>query len=453
MENPAASRDFLTPALKELLPHLVRLIPETAYSYTHLFGQFICLLTVKLDKLETQIQTHDLKVHVFSCSVFDDNAELLHAFEQVSRVNSVNSFRVFELIIQLACVSSNHLQVICESKFNLSKLIAQNLSIDNSDVLAQLNCIELLTELIRTKHGYEYIAQSGHLGHLLSALTNPELNAFAAFLQPSIVKLFSLVVREQPLEVKQHFGAFYTYLFNLALSDNLVNDLTSIILGVDTLCFLCESNPVKRFYNENYQGIFFVFLEKLGWLLKHAINEQLKESVLKCISTVIAVDSSLLTSEEQTDTKWSLSAWNTPEWYELSKLFYSNLVKKLTHEEVFNLCLSIAKKPFHELRLAAQRYFKALAQTEWGVSLLFTPNKYNSTEQFFEAYLLNRSVEVEKAGLESKYELIKLLVANFSLNEDLIPLIGDDLLGRLKHYVSEGAFFVRAQTQVAFEST
>ncbi len=452
LENPAEARDFITSTLKQLIPHFVRLIPDTTVSYTHLLGQLICLLTVKLDRLEAKIQEHDLKVDVFSCSFFDDNAELLREFERVAHLNSVNSFRVFELIIQLACVSRNHLHVICESKFNLSRKIAEHLSVDNSDVLAQLNCIELLTELIRTKHGYEYIAQTGHLGHLLSTLTNPGMNAFAAFLQPAIVKLFSLVVLEQPVEVKQHFAQFYAYLFNMAMSEDLVNDLLGVILGVNTLGFLCESNLIKRFFNENYPQMFLAFVEKLAWLIKHVINEQLKESVLKCMSVVVSVDASLLVSQEQTDTKWSLSAWNTPEWSELARHFYSHLTKKLCHEELFSVCLSLAKKPFQELRVAAQRYFKALGQTEWGMRLLFAPNKYNSHEQFIEGYLLNRGVEIDKEGLESKYELVKLLVANFGLHEDLIALVGDERLARFKHYVSEGVFYARAQAQVAFES-
>jgi hypothetical protein len=442
------------PVLKRILPVFVKQIPKTSVSYSQLLDDLVCLLTIKLNKVEATIQANELRVDVFSCSVFDDNASLLAEYEAVARLDSINSFRVFELIIKLACLSGSHLSVICEAKFNLSQRIAGYLSVQQPDVLAQLNCIELLTALIRTPHGYEFIAQTGHLGHLLTTLTNPDLNPFAAFLQPTIVRLFSIIARERPGDVKLHYSSFYDYLFDMACCEDLVNQLQSVILGVETFSYLFESNPIKRFINENYQAKLFALLDRLAWLLNYAVNDKLKESVLKCTSELISVDSSLLVTVDvlKAESNWSTSAWNTTEWSELAHLFYTNLTKKFAHAGLFAACLAIAKRPFSELRASAQRYFNALAQTKWGLELLFAPNQFNSAEQFIDGYLLNRGCENEKQGLESKYELIKLLVANFSHNDDLVHLIGEECLAKMRHYVSEGAFYSSAQTRVAFES-
>ena len=434
------------------MPHFVKQIPNTSVSYSQLLAEFICVLTVKLDKLEAKIQEDEMKVDVFSCSVFDDNQALVKEFETVSRVNSIQLFRVLELVIKLACISPSHLANICIAKFNINETLSMHLSNENGDILSKLNCIELLYDLVRTTHGYEFLAKSNHLNHLLLCLVDPDKNPFADFLQPALIKLFSVIVKEMPHEAKSKYPAYFEFLFQVIRSEDLTGHMTTLNLVVETFYFLFESNLIKKFLKENYGEKLNSVLERLVWYFTHSINDKLKENVIKCLSEVIAVDSSLLKCYDKIDIKWNESAWNTDEWSELSRDFYTHLTKKHSHENLFNFFLMMAKKPFSELRLASQMYFNALAQTRWGIELLFTPNKYNSSENFLDGYLLSRAVEIEKQGLESKYELNKLLVANFKQNENLIHLIGDQYLAKLKQYVNQGPFYSGAESRVEFES-
>jgi hypothetical protein len=191
-------------------------------------------------------------------------------------------------------------------------------------------------------------------------------------------------------------------------------------------------------------------LDKLIWILKNSINDQLRVNALICVANLISTDPALLQTNK-TDEKWLSSPWNSSEWHELAHTFYSKMTSKISHENLFYICLNLAKKPFPELRLAAQLYFKALAQTKWGINALFSANKYNSFDDFLIGYLTNRSIEQEKLGLESKYELIKLIVANMNFNTNLIHLIGEDGLARLNLFVREGPFYAKAESRVAFE--
>lgn len=433
------------------MTHFVRQIPNTTVTYTQLLSELISTVSIRLNKFEENYKKENIQVYVFSCSIFDDNNELLNELEHVSKLGSTQKFRVFEIIANLACISNEHLVNISEAKLNLSSKINSFLN-NQSDVLEQLNCIELICDLVRTSHGYEFIQKTGHLNHLIQKLeVVDDSNVYSSILRPSIVKFFACIARERVSQVKEHFPIFFTYLFKTGVDENVVKNLESISLSIETFCYLFEANLVKKFIIENFSTEFQILLERLVWMIKNSINDKLKTNSLKCVAELISADPSLL-KVDNTDQKWTESPWITSEWINLSKSIYGYISAKYSHEQLFNLCLSIAKEPFSEKRHAAQLYFKAMAQTQWGLTLLFTPNKFNCEETFLNGYLLNRSIELEKEGLETKLELIKLIVANLEVNKTLINIIGDVAYEKLREYLSQGAFFAKSQAQVAFQN-
>lgn len=450
VDNLQLVKQDLDQKLKSLLPYFVHQIPKTSVSYTQLLGKLICALTIKMNKLESILQEHLQRVHVFSCSIFDDNQELIKSLETVSKLNSVQSLRIFELIIALGCISHEHLLNICENKFNLGQRINSYLK-DQIDVLSKLNCIELMSNLVRSTHGYEYIEKTGHLNYLINFLYNPDSDPFSSLLIPSIVKFFACITKERPDKVKENFPKYLEYLFETSSDENIVKNMEIINLSIETFCFLFENNLVKKYLVENFETNFMRLLTRLVWLIKNSINDKLKSNSIRCFCELISPDPSLLQTD-QTDLKWQESPWNASDWINLSKSIYEKAVSVLPHENLFNLFLNLAKEPFADKRHAGQLYFKAMAQTEWGILLLFTPNKFNCEEMFLDGYLLNRSIELEKEGTECKFELNKLLVANMESKKEMINIIGEFAFEKLKQYVREGAFFARGQAQVAFEN-
>lgn len=364
-------------------------------------------------------------------------------------MNSVQGFRVMEIFVHLATISNNHLMNIAEGKYNLSQHMNHYLN-ETSDILSQMNCIELIGDLVVPAHGYFFMQKTGHLNRLINYLQYSS-DPNAAILVPSIVKLFGQITRERPQECKEHFPIFYEYLFRKAQDENIVRNVENITFAIETFCYIFENNLVKKFVIENYKEDFLSLLHRLLWMTRNCINDRLKTNALKCLSELFSPDCSLLDCDGS-DTKYKNSYWITSEWINLSKEIYEKVTSILSHENFFNLCLNFAKEPFAENRKSAHLYFKALSQTEWGLRLLFTPNKYNCEEAFLDGYLLNRSVELDKSSMESKLELIKLMVASFELNPILINIIGDVAYEKLKHYVNEGAFWTRGESQVAFES-
>lgn len=194
-------------------------------------------------------------------------------------------------------------------------------------------------------------------------------------------------------------------------------------------------------------------MSHLTELLRTSINDKLRSNSICCLAEAFSPDPSLLVSQERTDEKWSQSQYShSTDYVNMSKWFYQAATSRIGHEGLFNMCLSMAKQPFVEKRLSAQLYFKSLLQTRWGLECLFEPNRFNSDEAFVAGYLLNRECELEKEGLESKYEMIRLMMAVIDANEEVIRLVGADCVERLRKYVSDGVFMARAQARVAFES-
>ena len=439
--------------MKTLLPLFVKQIPKTTVSYTQLLSQLFCNLTNPVDNKMIIGEDTSASSTLFKPSLFVKNPNLVTEMENVAKINSVNSFRVFEIIIELACCSCETLVELCEPQFKLNEKIQFYLG-NKRDVLSQLNCIELLFSLAKTNHGYEYMKQMGYLSLFVNYLKEQEDPLSTTFLVPSIVKLFSHLARIK-------FGSFdcpdfYNFLFKQILSDDLEKTYSSsyLNLALQTFTYLFELNYVVESIYKNYEKQLLMAVHKLAWIVKNLINEELKSNALVCISTLIAVEASLLHTDN-TELKWKKLNWKQLESYsKLANYFYENLSsERCSNEKFFSICLNLAKQPFVETRLAAQCYFKALAQTTWGLHALFVPNQYNKEELFFSGYILNRSTELEKIGLESKYELVKLLHANLEVNQDLVHLIhGEMNYHKLKKYIQEGPFYTKVETKVAFES-
>ena len=66
----------------------------------------------------------------------------------------------------------------------------------------------------------------------------------------------------------------------------------------------------------------------------------------------------------------------------------------------------------------------------------------------FAEYLLDRSTESSKEGRDAKYAVVTSLVSSRGAAQ-----LPTDLLSQLTTYREQGAFYVRAQTEVALEES
>jgi hypothetical protein len=167
--------------LGQLLPHLIEQIERLSAKYSALLAKFICQLI--------QIQTNELKGRDL---IF--NAKVVEQFRKImgKEKNSINFFRVFEIILRLAAVSPA-ITTECNMSFGLNTLIKA--TIDSDDILSKLNCIELLIDLGLTSHGYHYLTDLGVLGNLANSFDSKliESDPFMQLILPGLVMKWFLI--------------------------------------------------------------------------------------------------------------------------------------------------------------------------------------------------------------------------------------------------------------------
>ena len=438
------------------MPIFIRQIPKTTVKYTHSLSQLFCFLTNIVDNqmvvTDSIGESAEEIVRHLKKTIFENNPNLTKEMENVAKLSSVNNFRILDIIIQLACCSKEHLINLCEEEFKLSEKILYHLN-NTKDILSQLNCIELLFSLAKTQYGFEYMDKMGYLHRFISILHEKEDSLSATLLIPSIIKLFSHLAR-----IKYgtfNYPEYFNFLFKQVLADDIDLSKNSVYLNlaIQTFSYLFELNYVIETIYKNYEKEMLKLVNKLAWIVKNIIKNEIKSNALICIAELLAIDPSLLQTD-QTDLKWAKVKDSLETYSKLGEVFYQHIAsEQCSHEKFFEICLGLAKHPFVETRLAAQCYFKALSQSKWGIVALFTPNKYNNEGAFFIGYILNRSTELEKVGLESKYELVKQIHAIFEYNHTMVDLIGDMNWHKLKFYMKEGPFFTRVESKVAMESS
>lgn len=122
-------------------------------------------------------------------------------------------------------------------------------------------------------------------------------------------------------------------------------------------------------------------------------------------------------------------------------------------DNVIEKIVTYAKNPFGEIRFAGLGVLLSLANQQWGQEVIqhVPGTKFALLRLFFLIYallglvefLLDRNAERIKECKEIKYEIIK------QLSESTV--FDHTILTRLKAYVKEGPFYVRAITEVAIE--
>lgn len=102
--------------------------------------------------------------------------------------------------------------------------------------------------------------------------------------------------------------------------------------------------------------------------------------------------------------------------------------------------MSLTDQPFPDLRRALLSVFETLSSQLWGQVLM-------NNQPGFREYLLDRSSEKTKEGKELKFSIVSSLANSPTAAE----VFGQPYMVQLKVYCAQGAFFVRAQAEVAME--
>uniref|UniRef100_A0A4X2KE14 26S proteasome non-ATPase regulatory subunit 5 n=1 Tax=Vombatus ursinus TaxID=29139 RepID=A0A4X2KE14_VOMUR len=314
------------------------------------------------------------------------------------------------LIVEIASVSPESLKY-CTNSGLVTQLIRE---LTGDDVLVRATCIEMVTSLAYTHHGRQYLSQEGIIDQISNIIVGADSDPFSSFYLPGFVKFFgNLAIVDSPQQICERYPIFIEKVFEMAEGQ----DPTMIGVAVDTLGIL-GSNVEGKQVLQKTGSRFEHLLKRIGHQAKNASTE-LKIRCLDAISSLLH-----LPCDQQTD-----------DLLRMTEFWFSSLTREpLEHFR------GISTQPFPELHCAALKVFTAIANQPWAQKLML-----NSPG--FVEYVVDRSVEHDKASKDAKYELVKALANSKTIAE----IFGNQYYLRLRAYLREGPYFVKSVSTTAVE--
>ncbi|ESP04905.1 hypothetical protein LOTGIDRAFT_211712 [Lottia gigantea] len=371
-----------------------------------------------ISKIITQLSNKSLSVAKLASDILvtiGKNSNGINSIYNNSKLTEVMSqddtvkFRVYQIVVDLSRLSEEGLQMSVESGL-LQKLTNE---IFKDDILLQLNAIEMLSDLSQVEHGLQYLDQSSVLAKLEEMMRSTESDPMSGLLLPGLVKFFGGMCRVHPKEVCMKFPAFINIVFNNLDS----SDISQKNVAIDTIGFLGSTVEGK------------LTLEKLGQQMTRG---------MKCLGGLIKstkTEDQLRALDSLTNLITLRVSDQTEELLSLTESWFNQLMP-----EPFQYVWSLCQRPFLDIRCTAYNTLKALAILPWAQKIM------NDTPGFTE-FLLNRSTETSKEGRDSKYQVIKAIFESPTVSE----IFGDRFYVKVAEYCNQGAFYVRAQAEVAME--
>uniref|UniRef100_A0A8C3MIA0 26S proteasome non-ATPase regulatory subunit 5 n=1 Tax=Geospiza parvula TaxID=87175 RepID=A0A8C3MIA0_GEOPR len=322
-------------------------------------------------------------------------SSLLGDLRRVMATSDVVRYRVYELIVEISSVSAESLNY-CASSGLISELIGE---LTGEDVLVRATCIEMVTALAHSPQGRQYLAQQGVIDRISNIILGAQSDPFSSFYLPGFVKFFgNLAVVDSPQQICERYPVFMEKVFEMAESQD------PTMIGVAVL-----QKTRSRFQN---------LLSKIGHQAKNAPTK-LRLRCLDAISSLL-----YLPPDQQTE-----------DLLRMTESWFTSL-----SSQPLELFRSISTQPFPDLHCGALRVFTAIANQPWAQKLML------SSPGFVE-YVVDRSVEPDKASKDAKYELVKALVNSKTIAE----IFGNQYYLRLRAYLLEGPYYVKAASTTAVE--
>uniref|UniRef100_A0A2K5P0U6 26S proteasome non-ATPase regulatory subunit 5 n=1 Tax=Cercocebus atys TaxID=9531 RepID=A0A2K5P0U6_CERAT len=337
-----------------------------------------------------------------------NNAELLKQI--VYCIGGENLSVAKALIVEISSVSPESLNY-CTTSGLVTQLLRE---LTGEDVLVRATCIEMVTSLAYTHHGRQYLAQEGVIDQISNIIVGADSDPFSSFYLPGFVKFFgNLAVMDSPQQICERYPIFVEKVFEMTESQ----DPTMTGVAVDTVGILGSNVEGKQVLQKTGTR-FERLLVRIGHQSKNAPVE-LKIRCLDAISSLL-----YLPPEQQTD-----------DLLRMTESWFSALSR-----DPLELFRGISSQPFPELHCAALKVFTAIANQPWAQKLMF-----NSPG--FVEYVVDRSVEHDKASKDAKYELVKALANSKTIAE----IFGNPNYLRLRTYLSEGPYYVKPVSTTAVE--
>ncbi|KAJ7418490.1 26S proteasome non-ATPase regulatory subunit 5-like protein [Willisornis vidua] len=278
--------------------------------------------------------------------------------------------------------------------------------------------IKSLSRVAQTEAGLQVLFGSSLLSDLKNVMATSDVVRYRVYevgtWGQGFVKFFgNLAVVDSPQQICERYPVFMEKVFEMAESQ----DPTMVGVAVDTLGVL-GSNVEGKQVLQKTRSRFQSLLSRIGQQAKNAPTELR----LRCLDAIAAL--LYLPPEQQTE-----------DLLRMTESWFTSL-----SSQPLELFRSISTQPFPDLHCGALRVFTAIANQPWAQKLMLdSPG--------FVEYVVDRSVEPDKASKDAKYELVKALVNSKTIAE----VFGNQYYLRLRAYLQEGPYYVKAVSTTAVE--
>ncbi|GAB1607017.1 26S proteasome non-ATPase regulatory subunit 5-like [Argonauta hians] len=342
------------------------------------------------------------------------HTDLKATLETVMKTKDVVRFRVYELLVSLATPSQRNMTHVMGSGL-LNHLLRELYDTgDRVDVLAKMNCVELLSALAATKHGFVWLTDHSVLDKLQTLLVEADSDPMLGFLEPGLLTFFGRVARHRPKEICSKYDHF----INKVLASLNCSDMTLRVIGVESIAHIASSIEGKKTL-KNYASKMDEALKNVGHTIQNC-PEEVKVRTLSALAVIIG-----LQPEDQNEEMLGL----TKHWFcQISA-------------NPFKMVMTISQQPFPNMRIASKTVFLSLSNQTWGVKLM-------ADHPTFVEYLLDRRTEHTAEDKRLKYEIVDSVVGMGATAEEVF---GSPNFLKLRSYQKQGPFYVQSESAVSME--
>uniref|UniRef100_A0A182JZM4 26S proteasome non-ATPase regulatory subunit 5 n=1 Tax=Anopheles christyi TaxID=43041 RepID=A0A182JZM4_9DIPT len=285
--------------------------------------------------------------------------------------------------------------------------------LDKDDVLLQSSVLQILTQLLTTKEGFDYIEGIDLFRKVYVNFVSVKVTPFMRFVLPNALKFYASAALIQPGRFLQRHPASVDFIFDQTSPE----DPMLMAIAYDCLGMVGSTNEGKIFLSDNQKIKMEKFLKEFPGVL-HSSTDVYKVRFIQCITCLMSGGGT-----ESIDNRITCI---TQEWYET-----------MTECKDLEMVLTLFKNPFPDIKMASLKLLSAIVDHRWGQ--LFFQNTACFTE-----HLLSRRLDKANVNVaQFKYDVIKKL----SLCTTLESFVTD----ALKQYVTAGAFHREAQVEVVIE--
>ncbi|XP_053669938.1 26S proteasome non-ATPase regulatory subunit 5 [Anopheles nili] len=283
--------------------------------------------------------------------------------------------------------------------------------LDGTDVLLQTSVLPILTQLLVTKEGFDYVEAIDLFNKVYTNFVTVKMTPYLRFVLPNALKFYANAAAVQPVLFLSRYSKAVDFIFE----NTLLDDSMLMAIAYDCLGMIGSTSEGKIHLYQHKQEKMNPFLKQLPGVIS-STTEACKVRFIECLASLMSLENG------QFDNRISDI---TQRWYET-----------MTESEDLEMILELFKVPFPNQKMATLKLLSAIVDHRWGQ--LF----FQNTACFAEI-LLNRMLDVDVNVTQFKYDVIKKLSQS--------TVMENFLLDMLKQYVSETAFHQKAQVEVVIE--